>query len=104
MVSAVLWDVGYYEIDYPTAEYDSDSNEERRRKRKRRSELGEKEDDEEDWWVPGRSDDELTAFRLGRHQEDLFRAALSRVPGTGKSRSMHFTLKGGYKVDPLLEF
>lgn len=34
----------------------------------------------------------------GREEEDKFRKALHRHIGFGKSRSIHFTLKGGKKV------
>jgi hypothetical protein len=44
---SVLWDVGYYEIGYPTPDDDSDSNQERRKKRRRE----EGEHDEDDPYV-----------------------------------------------------
>lgn len=43
-----------------------------------------------------------TTYRLGKHDEDKFRMAMERPVRVGKSRSMHFTLKGGKKVSPAI--
>lgn len=95
---SVLWDVGYYEIGYPTPDDDSDSNQERRKKRRRE----EGEHDEDDPYVgmvvPQASAYHIAYARFGVHQEEQFRAALHRAPKNGRSRSIHFTLKGGYKA------
>ncbi|AAW42055.1 hypothetical protein CNBC7140 [Cryptococcus deneoformans B-3501A] len=78
----LLWDIGEYTIDLPSGyipDLDTDEEEEaenRRRFKKRRK------DSESD----------------GREEEDKFRNALHRHIGFGKSRSMHFTLKGGKKM------
>ena len=40
----------------------------------------------------------LRPTRTGRFEEDKLRQALTRRIGHGKSRSIHFVLKGGYKV------
>lgn len=42
--------------------------------------------------------------RLGRFEEDKFRAGYHRNPGAGKTRSIHFTLLGGRKVRSQPEF
>nr|KIR48603.1 DNA ligase D, 3'-phosphoesterase domain-containing protein [Cryptococcus bacillisporus CA1280] len=78
----LLWDIGEYTIDLPSGyipDLDTDEEEEaenRRRFKKRRK------DSEND----------------GREEEDKFRKALHRHIGFGKSRSIHFTLKGGKKM------
>jgi hypothetical protein len=41
--------------------------------------------------------------RLGKFEEDKFRAGFHRNPGAGKTRSIHFTLLGGKKVSPLYQ-
>nr|KIR87553.1 DNA ligase D, 3'-phosphoesterase domain-containing protein [Cryptococcus tetragattii IND107] len=78
----LLWDIGEYTIDLPSGhipDFDTDEEEEaenRRRFKKRRK------DSEND----------------GREEEDKFRKALHRHIRFGKSRSIHFTLKGGKKM------
>jgi len=100
----VLWDIGYYEIGYASTDDPSDSDQERRRKRRHVQGEGDDSDDPYEGNLdlmvemlisPPRS-------RLGKHQEELFRSALHRPIRSGKSRSIHFTLKGGYKVNDFL--
>ncbi|WWD18230.1 hypothetical protein CI109_102680 [Kwoniella shandongensis] len=79
----LLWDVGEYIITHPTAEHDSDTDDEATYRRKKRGRPVEEES-------PDDPD--------GRHQEDKFRQALYRNVGYGKSRSIHFILKGGEKM------
>ncbi|WVR05563.1 DNA ligase D, 3'-phosphoesterase domain-containing protein [Kwoniella sp. DSM 27419] len=78
----LLWDIGTYTITRP---FDEESSSEEgatlRRKRRHRS--------------PDHPDsDDLD----GRYQEDLFRQGLYRPVGYGKSRSIHFALRGGRKM------
>ena len=103
----MLWDVGTYTIDYPFTDYESDSEQTQRRKRRKaeRSAVFEDEDSED----PSVSlactiihyliTDVLGS--LGTHEEDKFRLFLTRTLSPGKSRSIHFTLKAGYKVGRL---
>nr|XP_019050717.1 DNA ligase D, 3'-phosphoesterase domain-containing protein [Kwoniella bestiolae CBS 10118]OCF29647.1 DNA ligase D, 3'-phosphoesterase domain-containing protein [Kwoniella bestiolae CBS 10118] len=76
----LLWDIGEYTITKPSSAIDSTSDEERSVKRRRI--LKGDNDPEED----------------GKYQEDLFRQSLERRIGYGKSRSMHFILRGGRKM------
>ncbi|ORX35487.1 DNA polymerase ligase-domain-containing protein [Kockovaella imperatae] len=85
----LLWDIGTYTISYPWTGEGSDSDNEReRRKKKRRSMIGIESAIHE-----SNSDDPN-----GRHEEDKFRQAMRRKVRMGKSRSIHFTLSGGYKM------
>ncbi|KAK8865594.1 hypothetical protein IAR55_000738 [Kwoniella newhampshirensis] len=84
----LLWDIGEYIITHPTAEQDSDTDDEATYRRKKRGRPVGGEEEEE------ASPDDPD----GRHQEDQFRQALHRNVGYGKSRSIHFILKGGEKM------
>jgi hypothetical protein len=46
---------------------------------------------------------ELIDGRGGLLQEKKFKAAFERIPKTGKSRTIHFTLHGGRKVSKVVE-
>ncbi|CAD6581527.1 MAG: hypothetical protein TREMPRED_003017 [Tremellales sp. Tagirdzhanova-0007] len=98
----LLWDIGYYEIGYANEDGDSDSARERRRKKRRLDESKEEEEDPLVIFPHGRYAlaYEDVPIRLGRYHEEQFRAALRQQPKGGKSQSIHFTLKGGFKASP----
>ncbi|OXG52319.1 DNA ligase D, 3'-phosphoesterase domain-containing protein [Cryptococcus neoformans] len=78
----LLWDIGEYTIDLPSGyipDLDTDEEEEAENRRRFKKKRGDSEND-------------------GREEEDKFRKALHRHIGFGKSRSIHFTLKGGKKM------
>ncbi|WVQ96993.1 DNA ligase D, 3'-phosphoesterase domain-containing protein [Kwoniella sp. CBS 9459] len=86
----LLWDIGQYAITRPYDDDYSSSEEQAISRRKRRYRSPRTRAGVEN---PESESDDLD----GRHQEDLFRQALYRPLEYGKSRSMHFTLKGGRK-------
>ncbi|WVQ80766.1 hypothetical protein IAT38_002871 [Cryptococcus sp. DSM 104549] len=75
----LLWDIGEYIITKPPT-YQPDTDEEEEAERRR--------------YHPRRGDSD----RDGSLQEALFREAMQRQVGYGKTRSIHFTLRGGKKM------
>jgi hypothetical protein len=92
---SVLWDIGTYRIDPIHGDDDSDSEGEKRKKRRR---ADHPTIESEDPYVTCPS---VADVRLGKFEEDKFRAGFHRNPGAGKTRSIHFTLLGGKKVSPI---
>jgi hypothetical protein len=92
---SVLWDIGTYRIDPIHEDDDSDSEAEKRKKRRR---ADHPTIESEDPYVSCAS---AADARLGKFEEDKFRAGFHRNPGAGKTRSIHFTLLGGRKVSRL---
>ncbi|WWC88204.1 DNA ligase D, 3'-phosphoesterase domain-containing protein [Kwoniella dendrophila CBS 6074] len=84
----LLWDIGEYTITRPSSSIDSTSDEERpTKRRKRRSAHVDQNPAEE-------GSDDVD----GKYQEDLFRQALYRRVGYGRSQSIHFILHSGRKM------
>ncbi|WRT66003.1 DNA ligase D, 3'-phosphoesterase domain-containing protein [Kwoniella shivajii] len=80
----LLWDIGEYAITRPSSSIDSTSDEERSSKRRRQRRDADEQEESEN--------------QDGKYQEDLFRQALNRRVGYGKSQSIHFILRGGRKM------
>jgi len=89
---SVLWDIGTYRIDPIHGDDDSDSEDEKRKKRRRAAHPTIESEDPYVSWAC------VADARLGKFEEDKFRAGFHRNPGAGKTRSIHFTLLSGRKV------
>ncbi|OCF31875.1 DNA ligase D, 3'-phosphoesterase domain-containing protein [Kwoniella heveanensis BCC8398] len=91
----LLWDIGQYAITRPYEDDFSSSEEQAISRRKRRHRPQRRTDPNGGLHhLESESSDDPE----GHHQEDLFRQALFRPLQYGKSRSIHFTLKGGRKM------
>ncbi|WWC68315.1 DNA ligase D, 3'-phosphoesterase domain-containing protein [Kwoniella pini CBS 10737] len=82
----LLWDIGEYLITKSSSAADSTSDEDRPSRPSKRRRKGTVESDEN-------SEDPD-----GKYQEDLLRQYLHKKVGYGKSRSIHFVLRGGKKM------